>query len=172
LAAEVEDAVSVALPTLLIALQAACGCLLVALVVTMALIDCRDMILPNSLNATLAACGIGQSVFVGQPGIVDAALGALTGFVVFAGVAALFRRLRGIDGLGLGDQKFAAAAGLWIGWEGIAPMLLIASGSALVFVLIRAARQRSLDLAGRIPFGPFLGFGTTVCWLVTVASGA
>ena len=88
--------------------------------------------------------------------------------VVLGAVAALFRHLRGIDGLGLGAQKFSFAAGLWIGWEEIAPMMLIASCSALVFVTIRSAKERKHDVAARVPFGPFLGLGTVVCWSAAV----
>ena len=163
---------SASLPILLILLKAAFGCLLVAIVLMMAIIDCREMILPNRLNYLLAAGGICQAVFVGQPDLTDAVLGALLGFVVLGAVAALFRHLRGIDGLGFGDQKFSAAAGLWIGWREISLMLLIASCSALVFVALRSAKERKFDVVARVPFGPFLGLGTMVCWLVTVAPGS
>ena len=107
---------SAGLPNALIALWAAFGCFLVAIVVTMAIIDWKEMILPNRLNLLLSAGGFGQSIVVGYPHPADAALGALFGFTILGLVAALFRRLRGINGLGLGDQKFSAAAGLWIGW--------------------------------------------------------
>ena len=80
--------------------------------------------------------------------------------------------LRGIDGLGLGDQKFAAAAGLWIGWEQITSMLLIASCSALIFVIVRSAKGQKLDIAERLPFGPFLGLGTVACWSMTIVPGS
>ena len=150
--------------------QAAFGCVLVAIVATMAIIDCRRQILPDRLNVLLAATGIGQAILVGQPGLADAALGALFGFAVLGGVAALFRHLRGIDGLGFGDQKFTAAAGLWIGSELIAPMLLVASCSALVFVAVRSVMVQKFDATMRLPFGPFLGLGTMVCWLVASAS--
>jgi leader peptidase (prepilin peptidase)/N-methyltransferase len=160
------------LPNLLTVLKAIFGCSLLAIVVTMAVIDYRKLVLPDRLNALLATTGIGQAVLIGQPNLSDAALGALAGFVVLGAVASIFRRLRGIDGLGFGDQKFAAAAGLWIGWELIAPMLLIASCCALVFVTMRSARTRKFDVAARVPFGPFLGLGTAVCWLFTAVPGS
>jgi leader peptidase (prepilin peptidase)/N-methyltransferase len=162
---------SVGLPNLF-ALQAAFGCLLLSIVATTAIIDCREMILPNRLNFLLAVSGIGQVILVGHPHFTDAALGALFGFVVLGTVAALFRHLRGVDGLGFGDQKFSAAAGLWIGWQEIAPMLLIASCSALIFVTVRSAKKRKFDVVARVPFGPFLGLGTMVCWSITVAPGS
>lgn len=162
---------SIGLPNLLI-VKAAFGGLLLVVIAAMAIIDCREMILPNRLNAVLAGVGIGQAALIGTPALTEAVLGALFGFVILGAVAAVFRRLRGIDGLGFGDQKFAAAAGLWIGWEGIAPMLLIACCSALAFVTIRSAKERKFDVAARIPFGPFLGLGTVACWAVTIAPGS
>jgi leader peptidase (prepilin peptidase)/N-methyltransferase len=159
--------VNIGLPDTLLAARAAFGCVLLAIVVTMAVIDHREMRLPNSLNAMLAAGGLGQAIFVGHPELTDALLGAAFGFAVLSAIAALFSLVRGVDGLGMGDQKFAAAAGLWIGWEDIAEMLLIASCSALIFVVIRSVSEWKFDRAARIPFGPFLGLATVVCWLTT-----
>lgn len=163
---------SVGLPNLAIVSRIAFGCLLFAIVLKMAIIDCREMILPNRLNFLLACGGIGQAAFLRHPDLTNAALGALFGFAVLGAVAALFHRIRGIDGLGGGDQKFLASAGFWIGWQQIAPMLLIASCSALAFVTIRSVKQRKLEVQERVPFGPFLGFGTLVCWLITAVSGS
>jgi leader peptidase (prepilin peptidase) / N-methyltransferase len=162
----------VGLPNSLVGFKAAFGCLLLLIVATMAIIDCRQMILPNRLNFLLAACSTGQAVIVGQPNFGDAFFGALFGFVVLWALAALFRHLRGVDGLGFGDQKFSAAAGLWIGWQNIAPMLLIASCSALAFVTVRSAKERRFDVVARVPFGPFLGIGVVACWLFTVVIGS
>ncbi|MEH2503393.1 leader peptidase (prepilin peptidase)/N-methyltransferase [Bradyrhizobium sp. AZCC 1578] len=163
---------SIALSDPLVVSRVAFGCVLLTTVLTMAVIDCRQMRLPNSLNAMLAAGGIGQAIFVGHPELTDALLGAVLGFAVLSMIAALFSYVRGVDGLGLGDQKFVAAAGLWIGWEGIASMLLIASCTALIFVMIRSARERKLDRTARVSFGPFLGLGTVVCWLAAALTSS
>jgi prepilin signal peptidase PulO-like enzyme (type II secretory pathway) len=71
----------------------------------------------------------------------------------------LYFAFRKIQGLGLGDVKFLAAAALWIGVRGIPTLLLIATLTALV-------AAGSLQLAGRgmtrqtsLPFGPFLAIG-------------
>jgi prepilin signal peptidase PulO-like enzyme (type II secretory pathway) len=157
--------VSIAFSDPLIASRVVFGCVLLATVLTMAVIDYREMRLPNSLNAILAVGGLSQAAFVGRPDLTDALLGAAFGFAVLSMISALFFYVRGVDGLGLGDQKFVAAAGLWIGWEDITSMLLIASCSALIFVTIRSAREWRLDRTARLPFGPFLGLGTVVCWL-------
>ncbi len=154
---------------MLIASKAVFGCLLVSLILVMSVIDVRDMILPNSLNWLLAAGGAGQAIFLGLPRPVDAVLGAAFAFAVLSTIAFLFRRVRGIDGLGFGDQKFSAAAGLWIGWNAIPSMLLVASCSALLFVAIRSTQGGGFGRTSRLPFGPFLGIGTIACWLAAVA---
>ena len=151
-------------------IRAAFGAALAGLLLALSIADLRRMLLPDRLNLLLAGAGIGQSVVRGQPDLIDAAVGAAVGGGLMMLVAALFRRARGIEGLGFGDQKFVAAAGLWIGWQGLPLMLLVGSVSALVFVAIRAARQGKLDLKAQLPFGPFLGAGTLVAWLVMVSA--
>ena len=153
-------------------LTVAFGCALIGLLAALAVFDVRRMILPNYLNLTLAGTGLAQSSVLGRPTLFDAAVGALAGAAVLAVIGSLFRHLRGIDGLGLGDRKFVAAAGLWIGWQELAPMLLYASVGALAFVAFSAARTRTFDPATRLPFGPFLGLGTFVVWLTTAMGEA
>ena len=159
------------MPELTLALpQVAFGCLLIGLVVQLAVIDSRHMILPNTLNAMLAASGLAQAVVIGRPHVLDAVLGALLGAAVLGGFAALYRRVRGIDGLGRGDVKFAAAAGLWIGWQDVSLMLFVAAWSALIFVAVQAARTGEWHLTTRVPFGPFLAIGTVAAWLGAVVA--
>jgi leader peptidase (prepilin peptidase)/N-methyltransferase len=151
-----------------ILLTVAFGSLLIAIVLMAAIIDHRKMILPNQLTLLLGLTGIAQTILVGRPNFLDACLGAVMAAVSLGLIATLFRKFRGIEGLGLGDQKFAAAISLWIGWREVAPMLFMASVSALVFVSFRSLKDRRLDMAARMPFGPFLGFGAIVSWPTAV----
>jgi prepilin signal peptidase PulO-like enzyme (type II secretory pathway) len=151
------------------ALMAGFGGLLFTLLLAMAIIDCHRFVLPDRLNAVLALGGVGQALLLGHPTLLDALAGSLVGFLALSVVAHLFRQARGVEGLGFGDQKFAAAAGLWLGWQQIAPMLLIASLSALAVVLVRSVRTGTFDRSLRLPFGPFLGVGTAACWLGVIA---
>ncbi len=77
----------------------------------------------------------------------------------------LYHRYRGLDGLGLGDAKLFAAAGAWVGAEGLSTVLLMACGSALVAALVWQQFDKSMDGQTAIPFGPFLAFGFWVVWL-------
>jgi leader peptidase (prepilin peptidase) / N-methyltransferase len=150
----------------IVSTHSAFACILGGILLALAIVDFHSMTLPNRLNLLLAAAGAAQSVIVGQPGVIDAALGAFVGGACLMLVAVFFRRYRGIDGLGLGDLKLAAAAGIWTGWQGIPLMLLVASTSALAFFAIRATWNRKFDSEVPLPFGPFLGLGTFFAWLV------
>jgi leader peptidase (prepilin peptidase) / N-methyltransferase len=77
----------------------------------------------------------------------------------------LYSALRGHEGLGQGDLKFAAAAALWIGLEGIPGLLLAAVVSALASLLI--LRAHGYDLHGKlaISFGPHLALGLWLIWV-------
>lgn len=107
-----------------------------------------------------------------REGLALSALGAAAGSVPLYLVRAVgtwwFRR-RGRIGkdeaaMGLGDVKFVAALGAFLGWHGAA--FCIAGGAAtgvLVAVpLLAAGRRRLLD---RIPFGPYLAFAGLL-WLL------
>ena len=52
------------------------------------------------------------------------------------------------------------------GWAGIAPIMLVASASALVGVIgLSALGIRKVDADTPIPFGPFIALGGWVVWL-------
>lgn len=146
------------------------GTLLIGLVLTLAITDFRKMILPNKINLLFAAVGACQSLALEHPGPLNALIGSMLGAVLFYSIAISFYRLRGIQGLGRGDQKFVAAAGLWVGWQGLPLLLLIATTSALAFIGYLALSRSDFDVSARFPFGPFLGFGTFVTWTVMATS--
>ena len=67
--------------------------------------------------------------------------------------------------MGLGDAKLLAASGAWLGAGALPTVLLWATGSALVCVLVASRRNPALTGASRLPFGPFLAFGIWLVWL-------
>lgn len=124
----------------------------------LALIDLRTYRLPDALTLPLVATGLllatarvpGDLVL---PGAKDAAIGAVAGLLVLVGIRWLYTRARGVEGLGLGDAKLAAAAGAWLGWAALPWLLLVAASAGLAGALILHRRLRG-DLA--VPFGPAL----------------
>ena len=93
------------------------------------------------------------------------AIGAAAGLTLFLIVAHTFRRLRGYEGLGGGDAKLFAAAGAWLGWHGLASVLLIASVAALAVIVAMMATGRRGVTREEIAFGPYLCFGFWIVWL-------
>jgi leader peptidase (prepilin peptidase) / N-methyltransferase len=144
-AGEVEPIASFLWPSAPRMLQLGFGIVLTGMISGLAAIDLSRMILPDRLNLKLGALGLGQNFGVGLPHPSDGLLGSLVGVTVLFEMAEAFRKLRGIDGLGLGDQKFIAAAELRIGWPGLPLMLLVAAASALTFALVRAAANKAFD---------------------------
>ena len=97
--------------------------------------------------------------------IADHAIGAVVGWLLFWGISRLYRWLRGRDGLGEGDAKLMAAAGAWLTWMGLGPVMLVGAVTGLGVALAMRLRGGSLSGATAIPFGPPLAFGIWVVWL-------
>src|SRR4051794_33721345 len=112
-----------------------CGIVLAAILFALSIADLRRGILPNTLILLLGVSGLVQSFTAGRPAPFGALVRSLGCAALLFGLAIAFSRIHGTDGLGFGDIKFGAAAGLWLGWEPIPWMLLTASMLALVFVM-------------------------------------
>jgi leader peptidase (prepilin peptidase) / N-methyltransferase len=132
---------------------------------TLSAIDLHAYRLPDALTLPLTALGLAATPLVMEASLWWQAASALLGFAVLAGVAFAYAKLRGRPGLGLGDAKLLAAAGAWLGMQALPSVLLLACGSALLGLLIRGWRAGSLSATSRVPFGPFLAFGTWLVWL-------
>jgi prepilin signal peptidase PulO-like enzyme (type II secretory pathway) len=122
--------------------------------------DIRFGIIPNWLNALIAVLGLARGLAM------DGSSGAMTGAVagvVIGAVLLLLRRgyfaWRGVQGLGLGDVKFLAAAGIWTGLADFPLLLLIATLAALVLAGILHLTGRAVTARTAIPFGPSLALG-------------
>ncbi len=133
----------------------------------LAAIDHREFILPDALTLPLIPAGLAVAWLIDPATLPHHLLGAALGFGVFAVVAWLYARLRGRDGLGLGDAKLLAAAGAWVSWIGLPGVVLLAGASALAVVLAAAVvRGGALPAPERqLPFGPYLALATWFVWL-------
>src|SRR5690348_3214320 len=84
---------------------------LAILMIAIAVIDARRFIIPNELTAAALALGFVNAVIQESDVILQAlATAALRGAVValaFFGLRVLYRRVRGREGIGLGDVKLA-----------------------------------------------------------------
>lgn len=83
-----------------------------------AFIDAEHLYLPDGITIGGVVLGI-ATASLRQQTFLDAAIGAAVGFViVWLPFIAIYERLRGMAGMGMGDAKLLALAGAWFGWPG------------------------------------------------------
>ena len=123
--------------------------------------DWDHQLLPDAITLTGFGLGLIAAWFnpiLGEPGLgrLWAALsGAALGSGLLWGIGALWKRLRGVEGMGLGDVKMMAMVGAFTGPTGVMFTLFAASlVGAVVGVALIPVRGGSLKDA--LPFGCFL----------------
>jgi leader peptidase (prepilin peptidase)/N-methyltransferase len=134
--------------------------LLCLLSAVLAWIDLRHGIIPDWLNLTIAGVGISKAVIIGGPlaGLEAACEGAAIG-AIFWLLRRLYFAFREVQGLGLGDVKFLAAAGIWSGVAGLPVLMLVAALTALACAGVMQLAGRQLTRQTSMSFGPFLAIG-------------
>lgn len=133
-----------------------------ALAVFIAVVDLEYFVIPDAANAALLMLGLALVALEAPQGGTLAALGDAVARSLAGGGALLllrlvYLRLAGIEGLGLGDVKLAAAGALLLEWPTLPIALLIASIGGLLAIGARVLGSRKMpDRAAEIPFGAFL----------------
>ncbi len=123
-------------------------------------IDLRHRILPNAITLPGIAAGFVAS-WVLPPGWVSSLIGLVAGGAVLLLIAEAYFRVRGQEGLGMGDVKMLAMIGAFLGWPLMVLTLVLAScAGSLVGVTLIAAGRGSMQAA--LPFGTFLALGALV----------
>jgi leader peptidase (prepilin peptidase)/N-methyltransferase len=179
-------------------------CLIIILTVT----DLRVRLLPDAVNWPGFAAGLMFSAFVPPSdgfvymfgwrllhlrlpefavGVLDGLLGAAFGSFLLWGLAALYKAVRGREGMGMGDVKMMAMVGAFLGLRGTFLTILVGSllGSVLGLSVVvalylggwkselaRRASRRGLGAENsvrwalasmyQLPLGTFLGIGALV----------
>jgi leader peptidase (prepilin peptidase)/N-methyltransferase len=150
-----------------------------ALLVVLTITDLRERILPDVVNFFGLGVGLLFSFFT-KPvdgtalwlanrwfdfpppqialSFVDAVLGAIVGSGLLWVVAEGYFRVRGREGMGLGDVKMMAAVGAFLGLKRTLLTVLVGSllGSVIGILLISMSKK---DSDYELPFGTFLGAG-------------
>ena len=145
----------------------AAGAVLAGLMLAIAVVDHRRMIIPDELNALafiagLIAAGVGAEA-TPAIAILHGLVRASLMFALFFGFRAGYRALRGVEGMGLGDVKLAAVAGVWLDWAVLPVVVEIAALSALAVALCARIRGDGFDPKARLPFGAFFAPAIWIC---------
>ncbi|HWM46440.1 MAG TPA: A24 family peptidase [Xanthobacteraceae bacterium] len=146
------------------------GAGLAVIMLAIAAMDARHFIIPDTLNAAGLVLGIGYVAVLGAGDwqiLVAAGMRATALALVLFAIRVTYRYVRGLDGLGFGDVKLGAVAGLWLGWTALPIAIEIAAVSALaVYALRQHMLRRPLRAASRLPFGAFFAPAIWICWLL------
>ena len=139
----------------------------------LALIDLDHLILPNEITLPLIPAGLALVWVLDPARLPHHAAAAVAGFAFVALLRWVYGRLRGREGIGLGDAKLLAAAGAWLSWEGLPGLVFLAAAAALAVNGLRALKAGGIDWSREFPFGPFLAGAFWLVWLygpITIGS--
>jgi leader peptidase (prepilin peptidase)/N-methyltransferase len=142
--------------TALAFVRIAFGCAMIVLFV----IDLQHRILPNVITVTGVPIGLALSFFL-PPGWQESLIGLLLGGGVLYVIGEAYYRLRGIDGLGMGDVKMLAMIGAFLGWRLTLVTLIFASFTGAMAGMAMIASGRG-GMKAALPFGTFLAVGAVV----------
>ena len=132
------------------------GCALIVLFVT----DLQHKILPNVITLPGIVVGFACSLLL-PPGWVSSLIGLIVGGGFLLAIAEAYYRVRGQEGLGMGDVKLLAMIGAFLGWKLVLLTLVFASftGSLVGGVMIASGRG---GMKYALPFGTFLAVGAVL----------
>ncbi len=147
------------------------GAGLAVLMAAIAAIDARRFIIPDELSAAALVLGLAyaavEDIDTWAQAVAWSALRGAVPALAFLGVRAAYRRWRGRDGIGLGDVKLAAIAGVWLDWATIPIAVEIAALAALgAYLILHFWSRRTVRLTTRLPFGLFLAPAIWIAWLL------
>ena len=129
--------------------------------VVLFVIDLEHQILPNEITLPGIVIGFVLSFFL-PPGWWSSLLGLLIGGLVPFLIAEVYARLRGREGMGMGDFKMLAMVGAFLGWKLVLLTLILACVLGIVIgggALLVSRR----GFETRIPFGTFIASAALTC---------
>jgi len=143
--------------TPLLAVRLAFACAMIVLFA----IDFEHQILPNEITLSGIVVGFVLSLFM-PPGWKSSLIGLLAGGLFPFLVAEIYLRVRGREGMGMGDFKMLAMVGAFLGW----PLVWITLIVACVLGIVIGGGALMISRRGmgtRIPFGTFIAVAALLC---------
>ncbi len=129
-------------------------------------IDLKHFIIPDGLNFGIMALAIFKNFlpnfnasFIHD--INQSIIGGIVGYLSIWIIIYLYRVIKKIEGMGLGDAKLMTGIGLLFGWQSIPFVLFISAVLGLVFATPSLITKKK-NLRSKIPFGPFI---ITACFI-------
>jgi len=133
-------------------------------------IDLKHFIIPNELTYPLIVLGFGKTFLTNQnyfifPDYLNSIIGGVAGYTIIWLIIFLYKKLKNIEGMGLGDAKLLAAMGFWFGWICL-PFILFFSSLIALITNVPSLLNKTKDLQTKIPFGPYIILGCIIYLLL------
>lgn len=144
-------------------LQAAAAAVFVWSTIALALIDHETGYLPDAITLPLVWFGLLVNLGGVFVPLKEAVVGAAAAYLILWSINAIFKLLRGMDGMGNGDFKLYAAVGAFLGWQILPLIILVSSVIGLLFGTLQMFASRSgWDWKFRFHFGPYIAIAGLV----------
>ncbi|QUX91932.1 prepilin peptidase [Marinomonas sp. A3A] len=132
--------------------------LLVSTLITAAAIDFEHQLIPDECSTIALACALLLNLSTNT--LESSVLGMIIGYGFVYTLRWFYLRFRGQEGIGMGDAKIIAALGAWLGLSNLAPLLLCASLSGILYTVIVNGNESKY-----MAFGPFLIFSAMLVFI-------
>jgi leader peptidase (prepilin peptidase)/N-methyltransferase len=146
------------------------GAGLAVIATAIAAVDLRRYVIPDEFVVVGILLALVQAAALDGEPVAAIALAAARGGLLaglFFLLRATYARVRGREGIGLGDIKLAAMAGAWLEPEAIPFSIATAALAALAAIFVRQRLLgRPLRATSRVPFGAFFAPAIWLAWLL------
>ena len=129
-------------------------------------IDLKHFIIPDSLNFSLIILAISKNFIPNFESnftydFNQSIVGGILGYFVIWIIIFLYKKIKNLDAMGLGDAKLMAGIGLLFGWKSI-PFVLFVSAIIGLISVIPSLINKTKNLRTEIPFGPYIIVSTII----------
>ena len=133
---------------------------LILILIMIFFIDLENFIIPDSLNFSIMGLALVKNFIPSFNtslihDINQSIIGGIIGYFSIWLIIFLYKTLKKIDGMGLGDAKLMAGIGLLFGWQSI-PLVLFLSSILGLFFVAPSLLKKQKTMKSEIPFGPFI----------------
>ena len=146
--------------------------ILVTALVGVALIDRKTMLIEGRLIALAIILRLCWLLYFAPQDILNSLSGLLIGAGLLFFVGFMYETFRQRQGLGEGDAAVLGLIGMWVGWQGLGAVLLIAAVTGIIIGGISLLKNREKNqefftlLQTQIPFAPYLCLAGLIVYLL------
>lgn len=149
-------------------LDAVFGVCLATIALVIAISDLDRFEIPDAASGLMFVLGLSWVLFSSEAdyrAVLDAIVRSGAAAGVLYGVRAVYYRVRGVEGLGLGDVKLAAAGAPWLTWTILPLALLTAVLAAVLLIAFQLiVRANRIERNSAVPLGAFLAPAIWFTW--------